>query len=178
MDRVRATGAGSVALHATSTLAGQLIDQSIMFLESSFFIAFIVWRWRGWPAARLAGLYAALVGATTALLLAFPRLGIVLFVAHVLLFLGIELGLYARDRGRTRYGALVAVGITFALSWAVWWRDLLSVVCNPDDHVFQGHAVWHLLGALSFYFWYRHYAQFGALSPRSTPGGPRPPRSR
>jgi len=155
-----ATGFGSIALHATSTLAGQLVDQNIMFLESCFFVAFNVRRWLRWSTRAIVALYASLVLVTAAILLRFPKLGIALFVVHVAIFLGIELRLYFRDATHTSYHALLGAGGTFALSWAIWWIDLKRVLCDPHNHVLTGHALWHMLGALSFVFWYRHYAQF------------------
>lgn len=155
-----ATGLGSIAFHATDTLAGQLVDQSLMFLESSFFIVVNLRRAGALATARSMTLvYVGLVVGSTAALIAFPTTGIALFISHVVAFLGIEAYLFARRREGIRYGALLAVGACFALSYAAWWLDHLRVVCDPDNHVLNGHAVWHLLGALSFYFWYRHYAQ-------------------
>src|SRR5262249_2008681 len=144
------TGLSSVALHATSTLVGQLLDQSAMFLESSFFIVFNVYRWRRRPLRHLVSLYTGIVAISVILLLSFPTLGITLFIAHVTTFLAIELRLHFRDGKATRYRALAAVGVTFALAWAAWWLDILRIACNPRNHIFNGHALWHLLGALSF----------------------------
>ncbi len=48
----------------------------------------------------------------------------------------------------------------FALSYSLWWLDKLRIVCDPENHVFTLHSVWHFLGAASFYFWFRFYAQF------------------
>ena len=53
---------------------------------------------------------------------------------------------------------------TFAVSYAIWWLDKLGLACDPDNHVLNGHCIWHFLGALSFAFWYRFYAQFGTTS--------------
>ena len=118
-----ATGLASAALHATSTLVGQLIDQGAMFLESAFFITVNLRRWRAWEGRRLLATYLALVGASVGLLAAFPTLGIALFAAHVAIFLGIEARLYFRDGRTTRYRALAVVGVLFAVSWGVWWLD-------------------------------------------------------
>jgi hypothetical protein len=155
-----ATGVGSIAFHATGTLFGQLVDQSLMFLESSFFIVVNLRRagvlGRAWSAVLL---HVALVAGSTAALVVVPTAGIALFAAHVVGFLGLEAYLFvARREAPRKYGALAAVGACFTVSYAAWWLDHLRVVCDPDNHVFGGHAAWHLLGALSFYFWYRHYA--------------------
>ena len=50
----------------------------------------------------------------------------------------------------------------FGVSYAIWWLDRLGVICDPTNHLVTGHAVWHLLGAASFLFWYRFLAQFDA----------------
>ena len=172
-----ATGFGSTAFHATSTLVGQLMDQNAMFVQSGLLIAMNSSRWFELRRCGFLLTFGAALTVTATLLLAFPTWGIGLFVSHVVLFLGMELRLFFRDRSRTRYGALAAVGATFVVSWLVWWLDLLNVWCDPDNHYFSGHALWHLLGALSFVFWYRHYAQFtfegepSHLNPRAPNSG-------
>jgi len=171
-----ATGLASTAFHATSTLAGQLADQSVMFLESSLFIVLNVGRLRPidskgesvgvLPARRpiaartLIAIYCVLAACSTALLLRFETMGIALFIGHVVTFLSLEAWLARRHRETTRYGALSLVGVTFASSYALWWLDKLRILCDPQNHLFTAHGAWHLLGATSFYFWYRHYAQF------------------
>ena len=155
-----ATALASSAFHATSTFAGQAADQGVMFLESALFVVLNLDRWRRLSPRGLVTLYATLVAASVALLLAVPTSGITVFTLHVVTFLALELRLALRDWARTSYGALVAAGLTFAASYALWWLDRLGVVCNPDNHVFTAHGAWHLLGALSFVFWYSHYAQF------------------
>ena len=156
------TGLGSIALHATSTLAGQLIDQSTMLLESAFFVAVSLLALA--PRLRRFGLplYAALVLAPLALLLAQPTLGIALFASEIVAFAALELALLRRGR-RISYRPLALVIVLFLASYLAWWIDHLRVLCDPDDHVFNLHALWHLLGAASFPVWYRHFAQREAL---------------
>ena len=38
--------------------------------------------------------------------------------------------------------------------------DQANVWCYPDSHLIQGHAVWHVITAVSFYFIYLFYSQF------------------
>ncbi len=149
-----------------------MLDQGVMFLESSLFITLNIARLRPLRPRTEIAIYAALVVASAALLLLFTSAGIVLFIAHVVVFLSLELAAAFRYRKQTRYGALIAVGITFVLSYTLWWLDKLGVACNPDNHIFTGHAAWHLLGALSFWFWYRHYAQFEQERPQPERGVP------
>lgn len=37
--------------------------------------------------------------------------------------------------------------------------DLKRIWCNPADHIFQGHALWHLLGAIGLLLAFRHWMQ-------------------
>lgn len=168
-----ATGLGSAAFHATSTLAGQLVDQNVMLLESSLFIALNVARWRRRSGRVVAGVFVAALAPAAILLAVFTEAGVILFAAQVVVFLSIELRLFVRDRGATRYGALATVGALFAASWGVWWLDRLKILCDPDNHVFTAHGLWHFLGALSFVFWYRHYRQFRWEAGRGEPGAQR-----
>jgi len=151
----------SSLLHGTGTFMGQAADQIGMFLESALFVTLSLARWRGWPASRLAVFWLALTAASAGLLLRFETLGIALFAAHVVAFAAIELRLLLRDRWTTNYRPLAAVVGLFALSYGLWWLDELRIVCDPKNHVFTLHSAWHLLGAASFYFWFRFYAQFG-----------------
>ena len=159
------TGFCSAALHATSSFAGQWLDQSAMFLESALFVTLGLRRWLAWPRRALAAFYVVAVTASVALLSVFAEAGIALFIIHVVAFLAIELRLFFRDRRRTRYAALIAAGAVFAVSYGLWWLDVLGIACDPDNHAFTAHGAWHLLGALSFVFWYRHFAQFEVRRP-------------
>jgi hypothetical protein len=159
-----ATGLGSTAFHATATLAGQLVDQSVMLLESSYFVARNLGRRLELDASASVRLERGTFGVVSLgsimLLLARPTWGVALFTLHAVVFVGLELSLFfwPSSRGRIpRVWPLALVGLTFAASLGAWWLDRSALVCEPDNHVFGGHALWHLLGALSFVLWYRHY---------------------
>ena len=48
-----------------------------------------------------------------------------------------------------------AILILFAAG-SVWILDRQRVVCEPDS-LLQGHAVWHILTAVSIFFVYLYY---------------------
>jgi len=159
-----ATGVGSAFFHGTSSLAGQLVDQNVMLAETSLFVALNVMRWRRWPNPdrRLALVALGILAPSLLALVLVPDAGIALFALHVVVMLALELALALRDRGAIRYHDLAVVGLLFALAWGLWWLDKLGLACDPDQHVMTLHGVWHLLGAASFIFWYRHYRQVAA----------------
>jgi hypothetical protein len=53
--------------------------------------------------------------------------------------------------------AFIAVAAGFSAS------DASGLRCDPHDHVFQGHAIWHVLGSISIAFAHLHYRQFKSL---------------
>jgi hypothetical protein len=55
--------------------------------------------------------------------------------------------------------SLIAVAVAFAFSAS----DATGARCDPKDHVFQGHAIWHVFGSISMAFAHLHYRQFKAL---------------
>ncbi len=55
--------------------------------------------------------------------------------------------------------ALIAVAGVFSAS------DVSRRWCDPTDHVFQGHAIWHVLNAFGIGLAYVHYRQFKAQFP-------------
>jgi hypothetical protein len=55
--------------------------------------------------------------------------------------------------------SLIAVAIAFSFSAS----DATGARCDPKDHVFQGHAIWHVFGSISMAFAHLHYRQFKTL---------------
>jgi Ceramidase len=51
----------------------------------------------------------------------------------------------------------IAVAAGFSAS------DASGMRCDPKDHVFQGHAIWHVFGSISLGLAHFHYRQFVAL---------------
>jgi hypothetical protein len=42
---------------------------------------------------------------------------------------------------------LQALGI-FLCSFAIWVTDITGLLCDPDNHLITGHAIWHVLNAV------------------------------
>ncbi len=51
--------------------------------------------------------------------------------------------------------------ITIAVAFS--GSDASGLRCDPKDHVFQGHALWHVFGSISMAFAHLHYRQFKPL---------------
>ena len=132
-------GLGSMFFHASLTLAGQFVDVLGMYLLVNFLLLHgISTRWR-LPGPAFAGLYLLANAATATILYAAPQLRRYVFAALLLA------AILAQARAGWRLVPALAV---LGLGFAVWVLDLTRVACAPDS-LLQGHAFWHLCGAVA-----------------------------
>lgn len=141
------------ALHATGTFWGEALDVSGMFLISGTLLTFALARRFQWATARLIGAWLALVFCSVATLLLIRPSGIPVFALQLAAWLALEVprarGVEARRWFRWMLG-------TFAAGFAFWIADKTRAWCDPNNHVLNGHAVWHLAtsACLGFFFAY------------------------
>jgi hypothetical protein len=171
-------GPASMAMHATESSLGGHLDMLSMYLVASFAVAYAamrVWR-RGrsfmvvvFAASVVACLLVEAAGGELPVVMHAGNLafGALLITARVL-----ERRLVARgDSTLDRRWILAAAG-SLLLAFAVWntAKDG-SPLCWPGS-VYQGHAVWHLLGAVSAYCLFRFYASERRVAPALVGGAP------
>jgi hypothetical protein len=153
-------GVTSFLYHASWTFFFQVFDVSSMFMLSCLLLAFNVWRLGLIKERELPFAYAALLAASIlSMVILKGRSGEILFAAEVGVFLLTE-AVLARRRTGTRYEFFVRGFAAFLAAFAIWILDVREIVCDPKNHVLQGHAVWHVLNSFCFYFLYRFYRQF------------------
>jgi hypothetical protein len=153
------TGVGSAAYHASGAYGGGVFDLGTMFFGTGLLTGLNMRRWLGWGYAAMYATIALVSTVLMALVLAVPGDERLLFALAGPCCL-IELGLFVKRRRETRYVNYVWAWGVMGIASALWWLDLTKRICNPDNHVINGHAIWHLLSALTYYFLYRFYAQF------------------
>jgi hypothetical protein len=161
---VALVGLGSSFFHASLTFWGQTADVLGMYLVATFLLLESVAQRSQWSArqhdARFWGGNAVLL----AVLIGLPGLRRYLFAVLVGAILWSEWRnvSLARASGsatprvatpRVATPLVLAVGV-LAVGFAVWVLDITGVVCSPDSPL-QGHALWHLCGALSTWMAYR-----------------------
>ncbi len=173
-------GLGSWFYHASLTFAGQWFDVMGMYLLGTFMVLYNMARLRPLSNRAFAIGYVVFNFILGVSLIAIPELRRYLF--GVLLLVTIALELLLRRRGRNRVspsegeliagsrnpvsgdtGYFIAALLIYLLAQIVWTLDLNHVVCDPQS-LLQGHAVWHVLTALStglLYWYYR--SEEGAL---------------
>jgi hypothetical protein len=149
-------GIGSVLLHATLTLWGQFFDVLGMYLVSGFFLVSALAKWRRIPDRRAMIYYGLLCAALVAILYALPEVRRWLFAVVLLAVIILEL-VFARPlRPQVRTGYYVAGLVANIVAFTIWNLDQRGQLCAPES-LLQGHAVWHLLGAVALWFAFLYY---------------------
>lgn len=149
-------GLGSVLLHATLTLWGQFFDVAGMYFVSGFMAISALAAWRGLSARQAAWAYAGLLMLLLAVLYQVPEVRRWLFAVVLLAAIAVELGFARRQRRRAKLGYYLAGMLTNAMAFAIWNLDQYGLVCAPQSLV-QGHAIWHLLGAVALWLAFLYY---------------------
>lgn len=151
-------GLTSFLFHASYTFFFQVFDYAGMFC--------LVWVLFGLNlrrAGKKASMTALAGGGTlagTILLLLAHGAGLPVqpvFAAHLVALILSEAFVLRQDDDYRPFAAALALA---ALGLTCWVLDYTRIWCDPNDHLWQGHAAWHLLTALSFLPLARFYRQF------------------
>lgn len=149
-------GVGSAFYHASLTFIGQFFDVFGMFLLAAFMLVY-AWE-RIWDLRRTTtlGLYLALNLFLSWLQIAIPDTRRYAFA--VVLIVALLFEYYFRLKKKPPIGAhLLSLGIgLLAIAYLIWILDNTRLLCN-ETSLLQGHAIWHILGAVSVFFLYRYY---------------------
>lgn len=149
-------GLGSVLLHATLTLWGQFFDVVGMYLVGSFLLVSALARWRGIPDRRAIQLYGLLCVALVAVLIVAPEVRRWLFAVVLILAIMLELGFARPRRPGVRLRFYLLGILVNAIAFAIWNLDQHGLACSPSSPI-QGHAVWHLLGAVAMWMSFAYF---------------------
>lgn len=150
-------GIFSAFFHASGTRIGSWLDISSMHLFTGIGIAYNLRRLKG---TKILPTFLLVVIPSCILIYIYEWFGIVLFGLQFGIGVLLEWPIYKKTGTKADYKALKAALLVVAVAWTVWWLDITKVVCDPTNHVFNGHAFWHLLVGSTFYFIYRFYTQF------------------
>ncbi len=153
-------GPGSMAMHATETRWGGRLDLLTMYMVAAFLTAYAVWRffrWRRLWFLLLFGLVVALCFYSQDLHCSIPLMGnfgdfvFGFFIAVGALFEAFNLFIRKLDQD-FKWGAL-SLGLLL-IAFLIW---NLSLPLSPSRSLLQGHAIWHLLCAVSAYCLFKYY---------------------
>jgi hypothetical protein len=151
-------GACSFVYHASNVWLTQVFDFLGMYLFCCLLLALNVGR-LGWVSARaLPRVYAGTVVGLTVVTAVIVRYGApIQGIVFVLIVATVVTEGLCRRRAAERYalGGFFAALALMAAAIVCSVLDVTRVWCDPNDHLVQGHAMWHVLSALSLLPAYR-----------------------
>ena len=147
-------GIGSAYYHATLTFSGQFIDVLGMYLVATLLLFHAIDRRAKVSPANLAVMYVVTNILLASILYWIPFVRRAVFGVIILLFIALERA-HARKLIR-------AVGV-LAFAFVIWILDYYRIACDSSS-VLQGHALWHILGAIASWLVYTDYLAGDRLS--------------
>lgn len=154
-------GVTSLVYHASYTFALQFADFVGMFVFVFLLISLNQRRLGQLSAAKHLRVYAAEVIVASALVPVCFQIGLpiqALVAGSIAWLIGQEVVLARTGRRAPSYKWWFAALGCAAAGATCSALDLTRVWCDPHDHLIQGHAMWHILMALSLLCMYRFYA--------------------
>jgi len=157
-------GISSLVYHMSFSGILQVLDFFGMYVFTNLLLGLNLVRSGALSRSRFWPVYAGSVLALTALTVAlrftpFPIQGIVFVL--ILGIVATELRQHtAPPAGRRWFFASLAT-LTVAAGFSA--ADVTGVFCDPENHFVQGHAIWHVLGAISLVFAAFHYRRIPDL---------------
>jgi hypothetical protein len=149
-------GVGSFSFHATGIRLFEVVDVSGMYLISGLALTFALQRALGWGDGIAVGFFAASVLLSGVLMVALGNNGIAMFALQTIAAIGIEARLWPSTPAAIAPWMLRAV-VAFVAALFVWVLDKHGPLCDPDNHVVTGHAVWHVLTAVAILFFFHFH---------------------
>jgi dihydroceramidase len=149
-------GLGSAFYHASLTFVGQFMDVLGMYLLISFAVLYGLTRIMQLSARRMAIAYIFTNLLLAAGLVWLPQIRREVFGGLVLLTLAVEAWRIWKNRAALQVRWLALAFASLGLAYVIWILDNNGWLCAPHS-VLQGHAVWHILGALAAWFLFLYY---------------------
>lgn len=150
-------GVGSAFYHASLTFIGQFFDVFGMFLLAAFMLVYAferIWKLR---INTTLGLFLTLNIFLSWLQIAIPDTRRYAFAIVLIIALGFEYYFRVKDKPQINVRLLqIGIGLLTG-AYIIWILDNTRTVCF-ERSLMQGHALWHILGAISVWFLYRYYA--------------------
>jgi hypothetical protein len=162
-------GPGSAAMHATQSTLGGHLDMLSMYLIASLAVAYATMRWLRGGTTMLAATFVTgvafceLVGSWGDGLPVVMHSGNAAFGLLLVVAIVLEIRIMRRGETQSRHGFAYASLGSMLLAFAIW-NASKAWLCDPYSLI-QGHAIWHVLGAVAAYLLYRYYASERPVRP-------------
>lgn len=151
-------GVGSLFYHASLTFMGQWLDNIGMYLVVSLIAIYNIDRLFKLGTDKALLLFVLANIAFAAMAYYIPETRRFLFAGVIVFFACTEVLARIRLPKDYQNKYLIFAALAFALAFAVWIPDSNKTLCDPHS-LWQGHALWHLLGALAAFNLYQYLAK-------------------
>ena len=160
------TAIGSAFYHASESRYGAIMDYFGMYLGSAYMFTTNLYRFTAWKTIARTVVFWSLLFLTLGTMIINENLARTVYGSvSIVCCLGLETAIYFKNRRagfRINYKWFWVVWFFFSLSYLTWKLDEARWICDPQNHWFNGHALWHLLNAASLYFLFLYYRQFSS----------------
>lgn len=153
-------GMSSFAYHASFTFVGQFFDLSSLFFLAAILLVFNLRRLNTISLNNQFNVFLIISITSMIILLIFNKTGKALFAVELISALLIELHISRKQNNGIVYKDLLIALSIFIMAFVIWILDVTKIVCDPNNHFIQGHAIWHIMTSLCFPLLYRFYKQF------------------
>ncbi|MBC7457546.1 MAG: ceramidase domain-containing protein [Bdellovibrionaceae bacterium] len=149
-------GVSSFIFHATNNFATQILDFIGMYFYIYFLLCISLYHFKLVTSRAAIYIFFGCVVVSTALIplsvyIHFPYQAIVGVSALGLAFLQIKGWL--SDKNYPKKHLLFCLG-SFVIAAGFSYSDISRRFCDPGNHFIQGHAIWHIFGAIGTWFSY------------------------
>lgn len=148
-------GLGSAFYHASLSFVGQFFDVLGMYLLITFVILLNFSRLNKLPRPGFAAWFIILNAVLAYFLIVFPEVRRHIFGGLVIATLSLEFLARPKKIPAQNHYLLLAVA-AFGLGFLVWILDITKILCAPTSWL-QGHALWHVMGAVAAGLLFLHY---------------------
>ena len=161
-------GVTSFAYHASYTWFFQLFDFIGMFCFCMISVTLNCRRLNQLSQHKLVVFFTSGVTVCTLSFLCISMLGLpvqLIIVGLIMLILcqewWLQRNVYRRHpRLRPKMKKFVQAMVLLAVAFAFSLADMLRVWCNPNNHVINGHSIWHILTSVTLYLLFQYHKQF------------------
>ncbi|HMV78659.1 MAG TPA: ceramidase domain-containing protein [Leptospiraceae bacterium] len=145
-------GTASFLYHASFTFLMQFFDLSSMYMFSVTLLCLNFYRMGLVRKKEIFTVFLLVLTVCMGALYFLKPYGIPIFALTAAAAIGTEFIIFRNGREKADYSRY-KIGLILILSAFLFWAlDFRRIwICDPDNHLFQGHAVWHILSGAAYY---------------------------
>ncbi len=157
-------GAGSFVWHMSYNFYTQLVDFYAMYIIFLIPLIYNFRRLKWIDESNVYSYFFLLINILTGMVVVFHILNIpfqsIVFILIVLTIVSEVIISRMEEEHRKSYKSFGLAILCLGIGAIFSALDAARIYCDPHDHIFQGHAIWHIMCALTVLFAYKFYTQF------------------